>query len=105
LDGQDDSTGVSTDISYTIDDLTPQQSGDTSEDSYVLTPTDNELPWLTMTYLSSFQTPMRATSHEDSSSIEESYVSDAHHGHVDPQIQEEIEDVQKFDPTHTNQHE
>jgi hypothetical protein len=32
LDGQDDSTSVSADISHTIDDLTPQQSGDTSED-------------------------------------------------------------------------
>jgi hypothetical protein len=32
LDGHDDSTGVSVDISHTIDDLTPQQSGETSED-------------------------------------------------------------------------
>jgi hypothetical protein len=36
LDGQDDSISVSTDISHTIDDLTPQQSGDTSEESQVL---------------------------------------------------------------------
>jgi hypothetical protein len=45
LDGQDDSTGVSADISHTIDDLTPQQSGDTSEDSHVLAPRDDELPY------------------------------------------------------------
>jgi hypothetical protein len=60
---------------------------------------------VTMTHLSSFQTPMTATSHEDSSSIEEPYVRDAHHGHVDPQIQEEIYDVQTVDLTLTYQHE
>jgi hypothetical protein len=103
--GQDDSTSVSADISHTIDDLTPQQSGDTSEDSHVLAPRDDELPLLTMTHLSSFQTPMTATSHEDSSSIEEPYVRNAHHGHVDPQIQEEIYDMQTVDPTLTYQHE
>jgi hypothetical protein len=32
-------------------------------------------------------------------------VRDAHHGHVDPQIQEEIQDVQTVDLTHTDQHE
>jgi hypothetical protein len=32
-------------------------------------------------------------------------VRDAHHGHVDPQIQEEIYDVQTVDPTLTYQHE
>jgi hypothetical protein len=57
LDGQDDSTSVSTDISHTIDDLTPQQSGDTSEDSHVLAPRDDELPMMVVTHMSSFQTP------------------------------------------------
>jgi hypothetical protein len=37
--------------------------------------------------------------------IEESYVRDAHHGHMDPQIQEEIHDVQTVDLTLTYQHE
>jgi hypothetical protein len=82
LDGQDDSTCVSAVISHTVDDLTPQQSGDTSEDSHVLAPRDDELPMMTMTHLSSFQTPMIATSHEDSSGMsdmmEEPYVRDAH---------------------------
>jgi len=32
-------------------------------------------------------------------------VRDAHHGHVDPQIQEEIQDVQTVDLTHTDHHE
>jgi hypothetical protein len=35
LDGQDDSPNVSADTSHTIDDLTPQQSGDTSKESHV----------------------------------------------------------------------
>jgi hypothetical protein len=92
-DRQDDSTYASTVMSHIVDDLTPQQRGDTSEDSHVLAPTDDQLPLLTMTHLSSFQTPMTATSHEDSNNIEDSYVRDAHHGHVDPQIQEGIYDV------------
>jgi hypothetical protein len=53
-DGQDDSTYASAVISHTVDDLTPQKSGDTSEDSHVLAPTDDELPMMTMTHLSSF---------------------------------------------------
>jgi hypothetical protein len=64
----------SANISHTIDDPTPQQSGDTSEDSHVLAPTDDHLPMVVVTHLPSFQTPMIATSYEDSSSIEESYV-------------------------------
>jgi hypothetical protein len=52
----------------------------------VLAPTDDELSMVTMTHLSSFQTPMIETSYGDSSSIEEPYARDAHHGHVDPQI-------------------
>jgi hypothetical protein len=79
-DGQDDNTYASTVISHIVDDLTPQQSGDTSEDSHVLAPTDNRLPMVTVTHLSSLQTPMTATSYEGSSSIEEPYVRDAHHG-------------------------
>jgi hypothetical protein len=64
---------------------------------------------MTVTHLSSFQTPMIATTHEDisgiSDMIEEPYVRDAHHGHMDPQIQEEIHDVQTVDLTLTYQHE
>jgi hypothetical protein len=52
--GQDDSTSVSADISHTIDDLTPQESSDTSEDSHMLAPIDDEHPMVTMTHLSSF---------------------------------------------------
>jgi hypothetical protein len=103
-DGQDDSTGVSADISHTIDDPTPQQSGDTSEDSHVLSPTNDQLPRVAVTHLSSFQTPITATSYEDSSSIEEPYVRNAHHGHADPQIQEGIPNIQTVDLTHTDQH-
>jgi hypothetical protein len=71
----------------------------------VLAPTDNQLLMVTVTHLSSFQRPMTTTSYGDNSSIEELHVRDAHHGHVDPQIQEEIQDVQRIDLTHTDQHE
>jgi hypothetical protein len=71
----------------------------------VLAPTDDQLPRVIVTHLSSFQTPMATTSHGDSSSIEEPYVRDSHHGNVDPHIQEEIRDVQTVDLTHTYQHE
>jgi hypothetical protein len=64
LDGQDDSISVSAELSHTIDDLTPQQSGDTSEDSHVLAPRDDELPKGAVTHLSPIQTSMIATSHE-----------------------------------------
>ena len=64
LDGQDDSTNVSADISHTIDVFTSQQSGDTSEESHMLVPRDDELPMGAMTHLSLVQTPMIATSHE-----------------------------------------
>jgi hypothetical protein len=88
LDGQDDSTCTSTPISPSVDDLTLQQSGDTSEDSHVSAPRDDELPMMTVTHLSSFQTPMIATIHEDSNGmsdmIEEPYVRDTHQRHMDP---------------------
>jgi hypothetical protein len=71
----------------------------------VLAPRDDEHPMVTMTHLSSFQTPTTDSSHGDSSSREELYVRDAHRGHVDPQIQEEIQNVQTIDLTHTDQHE
>jgi hypothetical protein len=107
LDGQDDSTSVSADMSHTIDDLTPQQSGDTSEESHVLAPRDDELPMGAVTHLSPVQTPMIATSHEEisgtSGMMDEPSVRDAHHGQVDPQIQEEVQDVQAVDLTHTGQ--
>jgi hypothetical protein len=90
----DDRTSVSVDISHTIDEITPQQSGDTSEDSHVLAPRDDELPMMAMTPMPSFQTPLIATSHEDVSvmsyMIEDPCVRDAHHRHVDLPIREEI---------------
>jgi hypothetical protein len=52
---------------------------------------------------------MIATSHEDISGIsdmmEEPSVRDAHHGHMDPQTQEEKHDLETVDLTHTDQHE
>jgi hypothetical protein len=86
--GTDDSTNTSTRISHGVDDLTPQQSGDTSEDSHVLAPTDDELPMVVMTHLPSFQIPMIAMTYQDISGMSdmmgESCVRDAHHGHMDP---------------------
>jgi hypothetical protein len=108
-DGQDDSTGISTNISHGVDDPTPQQSGDTSGDSHILAHRSDELPMRAVTHFSSFQAPTIATSDEDisgmSDMMEEPCVRDAHHGHVDPQIQEEIHDVQTVDLTLTYQHE
>jgi hypothetical protein len=107
LDGQDDSISVSVDMSHTLDDLTPQQSSDTSEESHVLAPRDDELPMGAVTHLSPVQTPMIATSHEEISGMtgmmDELSVRDAHHGQVDPQVQEEVQDVQAGDLTHTDQ--
>jgi hypothetical protein len=68
-DGQDDSTCASTVISHSVDDLILQQSRDTSGDSHVLALRSDELPMMTVTHLSFFQTPMIATSHEDISGI------------------------------------
>jgi hypothetical protein len=106
LDGQDDNTSVSTNISHTIDDLMPQQSGDTSEESHGLALRDDELPMRVVTHLSPFQTPMIATSHEEISGMsdvmDEPIVRVAHHGNVDPPIQEEIHGVQIGDLIHTD---
>ena len=70
----------------------------------MLSPRYDNLPRMTMTHL-----PMIATSLEDSSGMldmmEEPYVRDAHQRHMDPQIQEEIQDVQTVDLTHADQHE
>jgi hypothetical protein len=94
-------------MSHTIDDLMPQQSGDTSEESHVLAPRDDELPMGAVTHLSLVQTPMIAMTHEEisgmSSMRDEPSVRDAHHGQVDPQIQEEVQGVQAVDLTHTGQ--
>jgi hypothetical protein len=107
LYGQDDSTIVSADISHTIEDLTPQQSGDTSEESHVLAPTDDHLPMVVVTHLSSFQTPLIATSHEEvsgmSDRVDEPCVRHAHHRHVDPLIHEDIQGLHIVDLTHTDQ--
>jgi hypothetical protein len=109
LDGQDNSTSVSADISHTIDVVTSQQSGDTSEESHVLAPRDDGLPMGAVTHLSPVQTPMIAMSHEEisgtSGMMDEPSVRDAHHGQVDPQVQEEVQDAQAIDLTHTGQSE
>jgi hypothetical protein len=96
-------------MSHTIDDLTPQQSDDTSEESHVLAPRDDELPMGAVTHLSPVQTPMIAMSHEEingtSIMIDEPSVRDAHHGQVDPLIQEEVQDIHAINPKHTGQSE
>jgi hypothetical protein len=60
-----------------------------------------------MTHLSPIQTPMIATSYEEisgtSGMMDELSVRDAHHGQVDPQIQEEVQNVQEFELTHKGQ--
>jgi hypothetical protein len=85
----------------------PQRSGDTSEETHVLAPRADELPMMVVTHMSSFQTPLIATSSEEvsgmSDRVDEPYVRDAHHRHVDPPIQEEIQRLQTGDLTHTNQ--
>jgi hypothetical protein len=107
LDGQDDSISVSADMSHTLDDLMPQQSSDTSEESHVLAPRDDELLMGPMTHLSPVQTSMIATSHEEISGMtgmmDDLCVRNAHHGQVDPQVQEEVQDIQRVDLTHTGQ--
>ena len=67
--GPNDSTSTSTGISHGVDDLTPQQSGDTSEDSHVLAPIYDQPPMVVVTHLSSFQTSMIATSQEGTSGM------------------------------------
>jgi hypothetical protein len=75
----------------------------------VLAPRDDELPMGAMTHLTPIQTPMIATSDDEISGtlgmMDEPSMRDAHHGEVDPQIQEEVQDVHAFDPTHTSQSE
>jgi hypothetical protein len=72
----------------------------------VLASRDDELPMGAVTHLSPIQTPMIAMSHEEISGMtgmmDELSVRDAHHGQVDPQVQEEVQDVQAGDLTHTN---
>jgi hypothetical protein len=107
LDGKDDSPSVSVDMSHTIDDLMPQHSGDTSEESHMLAPRDDDISMGAMTHLSPIQTPKIAMSHEEiggmSGMMDEPSVRDAHHGQVDPQIQEEVQDILAVDLTHTGQ--
>jgi hypothetical protein len=63
----------------------------------VLSPRVDEHPMMIVTHLSPFQTPMIATSHEEingtSDVMDELKVRVAHHGHVDPQIQKEVQIV------------
>jgi hypothetical protein len=88
LNGQVDSPSVSADTSHTIDDLTHQQSGDTSEESHVLAPRYDELPMGDVTHLTPVQTPVIATLDEEisgtSGMMDEPSVRDAHHGQVHP---------------------
>jgi hypothetical protein len=109
LDGQDDSPSVLADTSHTLDDLTPQQSSDTSRESHVLAPRDDELPMGAVRHLTLVQTPMLATSDEEisgtSGMMDEPSVRDAHQRQVDPQIQEEVQDIHAVDPTHIGQSE
>ena len=90
LSAQEDNIYTSASISHSFDDLTPQQSGDTSEDSHVLAPRNDELPKGAVTHLSPVQTSMIATSHEEIigtlGMMDELSVRDAHHGQIDPQI-------------------
>jgi hypothetical protein len=108
-DGHDDRTCTSAAISPRVHDLTLQSRDDTSRDPHVSAPGDDELPRMTMTHLSSFQAPMIAMTHEDRSGMldmmEELYVRDTNQRHMDPQIQDNIYDVQIVDPTLTYQHE
>ena len=75
----------------------------------MLAPRDDELPMGGVTHLSHIQTPMIATSHEEisgtSGMMDEPSVSDAHHGDIGPQIQEEVQDVPAVDLTHIGQSE
>jgi hypothetical protein len=77
-------------MSHTLYDLIPQQSSDTSEESHVLAPRDDELHMGAMTHLSPVHTPMIATSHEGISGMtgmmDELSVRDVHHRQVDPQV-------------------
>jgi hypothetical protein len=73
----------------------------------VLALRDDELPMGVVTHLSPVQTPMIATSHEEisgtSGMMDEPSVRDSHHGQLDPQIQEEVQEIHAVDPTHTGQ--
>jgi hypothetical protein len=75
----------------------------------VLAPRPDELPMMTVTHLSSFQTPVIATTHEYISGIsdmmEEPYVRGAHHGHMDPQTRDKRHELERVDLIHTYQHE
>jgi hypothetical protein len=101
LDGQDDSTCALAVISHSVDDLTLQQSGDTSGDSHVLAPRHDELPMVTVTQLVPSQTPMIAMTHEDISGITDIVVEPcawiAHQGQVDLH---ERHDLETIDLTH-----
>jgi hypothetical protein len=65
-----------------VDDITLQQSGDTSGDSHMLAPRHDEILMSIVPHLSCFQTPMISTTHEDISGIsdmmEDPCVRDAH---------------------------
>jgi hypothetical protein len=58
-------TSASAVISHNVDDLTLQQSDDTSGGSHMLAPRPDELPMMTVTHLTS----MIAMTHEDISGI------------------------------------
>jgi hypothetical protein len=131
LVGHDDSICSST--SGHVEDSTLRHSSDTCGDSHVLAlrydesrrsddlplgvdmavrescMEEDELSMMTVTHLSSFQTPMIATTHEDINGIydmvEEPCVRIVHQGHLDLQTQEERHDLETVDLTHTYQYE
>jgi hypothetical protein len=133
LDGQDDNTCSLSFPSGSVEDSTLQHSGDTCEDSHVLTQRydetrrsndlplgvgmdfrescveEDELSMMTVTRLSSSQIPVIATTHEDISGIydmvEEPCGRIVHQGHMDLQTQEERHDLEIVDLTHTYRYE
>jgi hypothetical protein len=132
-DGQDDSACPSSSPSGNAEDSTLQHTGDTCEDSYVLSlrhdeirrlddlpmgvdmasrkscMEDDELPMMSEPHFSSSQSYMLATTHEDISGIldmvEQPCVGIVHKEHMDLQIQEERHGLEIVDLTHTYQYE
>jgi len=97
LDGQDDSTCALAVISHSVDDLTLQQSGDTSKAPHVLAPRHDEIPMMIVTHLSPSQTPMIAMTQEDISGISGIVVEPcawiAHQGQMDLHERHDLDTV------------
>jgi hypothetical protein len=97
LDGQDDSTCALAVISHSVDDLTLQQSGDTSGDSHVLAPRHEGFPMVTVTQLVPSQTLMIAMTQEDINGISDIVVEPcawiAHQGQMNLHERQDLETV------------